>query len=179
MTTTSIAQEEGGSTLFRKESPEVPKTPQKESIPENVMELSKFQSSSPFPFIAVHFNPVIEHLNLQRNLSPRNDRPLTDRIFLRDKHRFVPLKLEDIYYIKADRCYSEIHSCERKYISSESLTHFQKLLPAPMFIRVHRSWIINIHFIDAIAEFMLEVQGRMIPVGKTYKKPLKTLLNLI
>ncbi len=104
---------------------------------------------------------------------------LTDRIFVRDKYRYVAVKLSEIYSIKADRCYTEIHTKTKRYIASESLNHFEELIPAKNFIRIHRSWIINMHYVDAIEECRLEIQGQMIPMGKTYRKRIKSMLNII
>ncbi len=134
------------------------------------------------PIVEDKLLEVIDMVGLPQYASISKPQPseVRDRIFLREKHRYEAVKLKDIYCIKADRCYTEVFTKSRKYVSSESLNHFEQVLhQAGQFVRVHRSWIVNLHFIEALEEARLEVMGQMIPMGKTYRKDVKSLLTIV
>ena len=68
------------------------------------------------------------------------------RITIGDKTRF--LNIDEIYFIKTIEKHIEIHTYEKKYILSKSLNQIDKELSNEDFIRVHRSVIINMNYID-------------------------------
>ncbi len=76
---------------------------------------------------------------------------IEDTIFLSTGTRACFLKLKDICYIQADSCYSKIFLSEKvsKY-SAKTLKRWGELLPAHEFVRVHRSYIVNINHVDKI-----------------------------
>jgi Response regulator of the LytR/AlgR family len=76
---------------------------------------------------------------------------IDDTIFLSTGNRACFLKLKDICYLQADSCYSKIFLSE--YIcksSTHTLKKWEELLPEHEFIRIHRSFIINIDHIGEI-----------------------------
>jgi two-component system LytT family response regulator len=76
---------------------------------------------------------------------------IDDTIFLSTGNRACFLKVRDICYLQADSCYSKIFLPEQTCKSSTyTLKKWEALLPEHEFIRIHRSFIINIDHIGAI-----------------------------
>lgn len=101
---------------------------------------------------------------------------LKDRIFVRHNGRMEKLLLEDILYIEADRNYCTLITKKIKHILTCTLKVMEEKLPKSSFVRVHRSYIINISKLDVLADGHLEIGRKVIPIGKSHKE---LLLNRI
>lgn len=78
---------------------------------------------------------------------------------------------EDILWIKADGSYSCIHFKDgNKMMVSINLTNIMKDLPTEKFMRIHRSYIVNIGNIESIAGNCVRMNGQYIPIGREYRK---------
>jgi two-component system LytT family response regulator len=92
------------------------------------------------------------------------------------KISFVELK--DIVHIEASGYYIEIHTTDKKYLLRESLANMADKLDEQTFIRIHRSTIVNLHFLEEIqhngsseVEVVLK-NGRSFRVSKSYRDEL-------
>ncbi|MGA7722942.1 MAG: LytTR family DNA-binding domain-containing protein [Ignavibacteriaceae bacterium] len=76
---------------------------------------------------------------------------IDDIIFLPTGTRACFLKLKEIRYIEANSCYSNIViSRQVSKCSTKTLKKWGELLPTHDFVRVHRSYIVNINHIDKV-----------------------------
>jgi len=83
------------------------------------------------------------------------------------------ISLKDIIAIEAQESYSCIHTVSGTYIMSKNLKHFERMLENETnFIRVHKSWIINIHFIlhYSKSELSIKLESEIIAKLSKYKK---------
>jgi len=104
---------------------------------------------------------------------------LSDRIFVRQKERMIKLFLQDILYIEAERSYCRIHTKETEYLLSIPLREIEDKLQADYFLRIHRSYIINLRQVDEVAENHIVVAQKVIPIGKSYKDEFLRRIQLI
>ena len=104
---------------------------------------------------------------------------LTDRIFVRHKDQMVKLFLRDIRYVEAERAYCKIHTAETEYLLSIAMGRLEEQITSPDLMRVHRSYLVNLRQIDAIAEGHVVIGGRAIPIGKSYREAFVERVNLI
>jgi DNA-binding LytR/AlgR family response regulator len=65
------------------------------------------------------------------------------------------------------------------YMVRSSMTSTLKKLPPEIFIRIHRSLVASIYYIDDVTKDHLVVAGESIPIGKQYYKPTLRRLNII
>lgn len=109
------------------------------------------------------------------------DRPLayTDSIFVKNRKRHQRLQLSDIYWVEAYDIYAQLGTAQGNFLISQSLKVVEEKLPTADFVRVHRSFLVNLHKIEAIEENDLILQGRHIPIGKTYREPLMRKLQFL
>jgi DNA-binding LytR/AlgR family response regulator len=77
---------------------------------------------------------------------------LSDRIFVRQKEKMVKIYIQDILFAEADRNYCRIYTPGKEYLLATPLKSLEEKLPAALFLRIHRSRIINVSKIDSIGE---------------------------
>lgn len=83
-----------------------------------------------------------------------------------DKYKiFIP----DILYLEAMKDYTRISTPEKQYLVLTTLNAMTEKLPADTFIRIHRSYVVNKHKVDAVQKNKLRIQSYEIPIGKLYK----------
>ena len=104
---------------------------------------------------------------------------LSDRIFVRHNDRIVKIIIADILYIEADRNYCRIHAKGKIFLLVVTLKDIEKKLPKDFFIRVHRSYIINLLQIDEVAAKHLVISRKAIPLSKSLRADLLTRLQTI
>jgi len=79
------------------------------------------------------------------------------------------IHLEDIRYVESMKDYIRIHLPESRVTSKDKLSHFETQLPAH-FIRVHRSYLINLKAVTAFNTSEINLGEILIPIGVSYKQ---------
>lgn len=104
---------------------------------------------------------------------------LSDCIFVRHFNSMVKVNIIDILYIEAERNYCRIFSNNKEYLLVITLKEMDQKLPARHFLRIHRSYIINISQIKEIATSHIVIGKKAIPISKSLKKELLKRLQTI
>ncbi len=106
-----------------------------------------------------------------------------EEIFIKKGSSLVKLKLKDIIYIEALENYVTLVTSDDKFTIHFTMKAIENQLPSGVFIRVHRSYIINKSMIQAIKENNLELTVgktlRNIPVGKSFREDLLNDINVM
>ncbi|MEO5892611.1 MAG: response regulator [Ferruginibacter sp.] len=97
---------------------------------------------------------------------------LSDRIFVRNKERLVKIMITDILYIEADRNYSRIFTRQKEYLLSVTLKTIEEKLSMQHFLRIHRSFLVNITHVDEVAESNVMIAQKAIPIGAGMREQL-------
>jgi two-component system LytT family response regulator len=92
-----------------------------------------------------------------------------DYLFLNVQKKKVKVLFSEIVYIESQREYIKIVTTKNEYISKMSTHEIEALLPANLFKRIHRSFIVSISKIDSYTAEMVEVNGVSIPIGRDYR----------
>lgn len=92
-----------------------------------------------------------------------------DFIFLNVQKKKVKILFSEIVYIESQREYIKIVTTKTEYISKISTHEMEGLLPANLFKRIHRSFIVSIPKIESYTAEMVEVNGVSIPIGREYR----------
>jgi DNA-binding LytR/AlgR family response regulator len=106
-------------------------------------------------------NKVNEHNKLQDERR--------DFIFVNVQKRKVKILLSDILYIESQREYIKIVTPKSEYLSKMGTNEIEDILPAHLFKRIHRSYIVSISKIVSYTAEMVELHGISIPVGRGYR----------
>jgi len=106
-----------------------------------------------------------------------------EEIFIKKGSSLVKLKLKDIIYIEALENYVTLNTNNDRFTIHFTMKAIESQLPSGVFIRVHRSYIINKSMIQAIKENSLDlVVGdtlKSIPVGKSFRDTLLDDINVM
>ncbi len=143
---------------------------------------NRAKSTKPYAFIAKPFKQLdlqraIE-LTISRMAENENGLPaekktedeeqpfiLSDRIFVRHKEKMIKIMTADILYMEADRNYSRIFTKQKEYLLSVTLKTIEEKLSMQYFMRIHRSFLINITHVDEVAENHVMIAQKPIPFG--------------
>ena len=107
-----------------------------------------------------------------------NDIIIKDALFIKNKHLFHKVKFTDITYVKAEHVYVEVYThSDKKHLLRSSLADFSKKLPNNFF-RTHRSYIINLDYLDTINYLNVIINGKEVPIGKNYRDELLKRVNV-
>lgn len=91
-------------------------------------------------------------------------------VFIKSGYDHIKIRTEAIFYIKSDADYTELYLTERKVLSSEPLRYWLEILIPDQFVRVHKSFIVNISKIEKVSGSKIYMEdGNIIPVGRAYK----------
>ncbi|MCX6168857.1 MAG: response regulator transcription factor [Ignavibacteriales bacterium] len=102
------------------------------------------------------------------NHQPHETQEIRDYIFLNVQKKKVKILFSEIVYIESQREYIKIITTKKEYISKMSTHEIEDLLPANLFKRVHRSFIISVSKIQSYTAKIVEVNGVAIPIGRGY-----------
>ncbi len=100
---------------------------------------------------------------------------MKDFIFLNVQKKKVKILFSEIVYIESQREYIKIVTTKKEYISKMSTHEIEALLPANLFKRIHRSFIISVSKIESYTAEMVEVNGVSIPIGRDYRDIIENL----
>lgn len=106
---------------------------------------------------------------------------LAKTIFLKKKSTYHKIDFSDVQCIEADGKYALLYVGDDKYISKYSLSEMEKIIPQNKFMRIHRSYIINMDYLVAFAPSMNSVrikQGKELPISRSYKDAFMTKINI-
>jgi len=102
---------------------------------------------------------------------------------LKEKGRNIRVSIDDIYYFQSAGNYIALHTLKRKYLYRISMNALAEQLPAPHFLRIHRSYLLNTKYIAAHRylnnnefEFTLKNEVRLLS-SKSYKPTILAYLN--
>lgn len=155
---------------------------------------NKAKSTNPYAFISKPFKKldlqraielVINRMQFEKDVEipvteeKANPFILSDCIFVRHHEKMVRVNIKDIFYVEAERNYCRIHCKDKEYLITNTLKDMDDKLPDHHFIRVHRSFIVNLSNIDEIANTHIVISKKAIPISSDSKKQLLQLIQKV
>jgi DNA-binding LytR/AlgR family response regulator len=106
-----------------------------------------------------------------------------NEVFIKKGSALVKLKIKDIIFVEALENYVILNTKNEKFTIHFTMKAIEYQLPSVTFIRVHRSFIVNISMIKTIKENSLDLiignEVRDIPIGQSYRDPLLNRINIM
>jgi DNA-binding LytR/AlgR family response regulator len=103
---------------------------------------------------------------------------IEDALFVKTDSKIFRIPHKDILYAEASGNYIKIVTPQTTYMPGMTFSQFEQQLPRALFIRVHRSFIINKSFISLIEGNRVYINKTEIPIGSNYKDPFLKELGL-
>ncbi len=94
----------------------------------------------------------------------------SDSLFIKDGHEHVKIQLHEVLYLEALKDYTSIVTVKKKYCVLSSLGNLLKEKAFQTFIRIHRSYAVQKHFIKKITAKEVMVYDISLPIGRSYKE---------
>ena len=94
------------------------------------------------------------------------------KILVKADKRLFALEPAGILFIEGQGDYIRIHTGEMKLMVHDTLKNFLKSLPGNRFMRVHKSWVVNLEKISFIEGNMVRIGSGVIPVSPSLKEEL-------
>ncbi|HAF28719.1 MAG TPA: DNA-binding response regulator [Bacteroidales bacterium] len=98
-------------------------------------------------------------------------------ILIKDSNKTYRIKPSEILYIEGMREYIKIITPSENIVTKMSLIKFFEQLNKEIFIRTHKSFIINRNNVKAFTASYVEINNKKIPIGRSYKIPTLEILN--
>ncbi|WP_082893613.1 LytR/AlgR family response regulator transcription factor [Rufibacter ruber] len=100
-----------------------------------------------------------------------------DELFVKVDNKIIKLKYENISFIEARGDYVVINTENKKHIVYTTMSAIDQKLPAELFLRIHRSFIINLKKIEMIEDDSVFMQEKYIPIGGSYQSKFYSRIN--
>lgn len=110
---------------------------------------------------------------------PASDQEDQKEIYVKSNSKFYKLSYQDIYFIEALADYVLVYTDSTRYIVYSTMKAIEEKLKGNTFVRVHRSYVINLRKIQFIEGNTLIINGKHIPISKTYQDALFQKLNFL
>lgn len=93
-----------------------------------------------------------------------------DFIFVRSERKMIKINFDEIQYVESLSDYIKIHSVDKTITTRETISNIETKLPAKNFLRIHRSYIVNLKKINSYTNEFVEIGKNAIPISRTYKE---------
>ncbi len=124
----------------------------------------------------IDFNLLKEQFDYEhiREINPKKE-----GVFFKVKNRLEKINPNEIKWIQANDIYSIIRTNNARYLVSHTLKSLEEKLSDTDFLRVHRSYIVQLKQIRAIEDGQVLIGEDYIPIGQTHKETLFNRLDFM
>ncbi len=106
----------------------------------------------------------------------KQEEPVNDHLYVNANKKYIKIAFDDILYIESIKDYIRIHTDIDRIITKDKLSDFINKLPS-IFLRIHRSYIVNSNKLTAFTSVDVEIGDKEIPIGASYKEEVIQLLK--
>jgi len=101
-------------------------------------------------------------------------------IFVKAEYESIKINLDDIKYIQGLKDYLKVHivNTNKAILTLMSFREIMEKLPSGQFLRVHKSFIVNVDFIKTIQRNRIVIDDVRIPIGESHKAGVFSMLGL-
>ncbi|MET0634465.1 MAG: LytTR family DNA-binding domain-containing protein [Chitinophagaceae bacterium] len=99
-----------------------------------------------------------------------------ETIFIKSGHDQIKIKLHDVIYLEALKDYTRIVTRENKYCVLSPLGTLITHQGFRNFVRIHRSYAVQKHFVEKIASGEVTINEVQLPIGRSYREAINSLL---
>jgi two-component system, LytTR family, response regulator len=144
------------------------------------------------PYTKERFNQAVAKVLVRESNASDNMAALTDnlgraensyyeRMLLESGNRMVSLDMQDIIYLEAEKDYTRVYTPQKSYLSNYGIGILEQRLNPAVFIRIHRSNIINIHHIREVYKensdvYLVLKNDVLLKVSKGYMENIRKLM---
>lgn len=128
------------------------------------------------PFTYVRFQEAVAKVN--ESIADKIEAPKNEDIFIKSNGKFIRLNYEDILYIESLGDYVKYCTFDKKYVTHSTLKAVEEKMDKGHFMKVHRSYIVNLRKINNIEDNTLYIGDSVIPISKMLKTEVMGRINV-
>lgn len=134
---------------------------------ETQAEFKDFLGTSPVGACQISFPQTVPKTEDEEDNPDSNH----DGLFVRQNEYFGKILFADIMWVEASRSYSYIHiNGNSRVIVTFPLSEVKKKLPPDLFIQTHRSYVVNIRYVDKFIGNALYIGKQSFPISRKFKQ---------
>lgn len=97
-------------------------------------------------------------------------------VYIQDGKNIFKLHYEDILYFEGYGKYVKEITSGKTYLVRESLTEFEQKLPVDSFLRVHKTYIVNLNKMTGFSTINVLIRDIEIPIGRIFREKVVSIL---
>ncbi len=110
--------------------------------------------------------------------STTTEEPENDQIFIKSDKRHIQLRYADIYYLESHGNYVKVWLENQFHLTPKTLTSFEEALPGDIFLRIHKSFIVNLRHVHYLEGNQLVMRnGTALLIGRSHRKAVKGMIG--
>jgi DNA-binding LytR/AlgR family response regulator len=99
-------------------------------------------------------------------------------IYLRADRKNIKVNFDDILFIESLKDYIKVVTKDKIIVTKQAISSIEENLPADLFIRTHRSFIVSINKIESYTSELIQINKYEIPISRSYKHEVEKLLKV-
>jgi DNA-binding LytR/AlgR family response regulator len=117
----------------------------------------------------------------EKNLQPVLKIPAVnlEEIFIKADGKLTRLNYKEILYIESLGDYVKYFTATKNYVTLSTLKAVEEKMGSTNFMKVHRSYIVNLQKIKDIQDNSLVIEGKVIPISKSFKSEVMSRINVV
>lgn len=119
-------------------------------------------------YFEVYFKPSVNH---------PNNKDEVNFIFVRSDRKMMKIEFESIVYIESYSDYIKIHTTKDTIITRETISALESKLPKNNFLRIHRSFIVNLNKIASFTNEVITIENKALTISRSYKQNVLAVLE--
>jgi two-component system, LytTR family, response regulator len=131
------------------------------------------------PISKKRFNEAISKTVLAAKMKENYDDHDADHIFVKSNLKKRKIYINQIKWIEALGDYVKLITSDKSFVILSTMKAFENELPKGVFLRIHKSYIVNLKKIERYDSKYVEVEKMRLPLSRTRKTQLSQALNLI
>ncbi|APG60639.1 LytR/AlgR family response regulator transcription factor [Christiangramia salexigens] len=131
------------------------------------------------PITQDRFDKAVQKAHKKRGTERTEGSKSDNVLYINIDRRLIKIDIPSIYLIEAKGDYIQIKTSSKNYVVHSTLKKIEGKLPKDLFLKVHRSFIINTHKIIDIEDNSVLIEKDVIPVSRSNRPELMKRLNLL
>ncbi len=106
---------------------------------------------------------------------------LNSHFFIKTRHKLEKVAVDEVLFLEADGHYCKVQTSQKKYLVRIAMTELVKRLPSDFFIKIHRSFIVNIKKIKSVdlQDSVVILEEKHLPLSKRNREVVLKRLDII
>jgi DNA-binding LytR/AlgR family response regulator len=129
------------------------------------------------PIDKERFNKAVEKAVSQANSNKEGTNQEGEYIFIKSNLKKRKVFIDDIKWVEALGDYIKVVTFENSFVVLSTMKAFEKQLPETLFLRIHKSYIVNLAKIERFDSKNVEISSTNIPLSRNKKGLLTEALN--